>query len=68
MSFEVQPTDIIEKLKLQIEQKLDVSPFLQRLRFQGHQLEDGRRFNHYHVQNESTIHLLCGRSVSSKHK
>ena len=67
MSFEIEPTDIIEKLKLKIEEKLDVHPSSQRLRFQGHLLEDGRPFNDYHIQNGSTIHLLCGRSVSIKH-
>ena len=62
MSFELEPAETIEKLKLKIEEKLDVHPSSQRLCFQGHLLEDRRTFNDYHIQNESTIRLLCGRT------
>jgi hypothetical protein len=61
MSFDVEPSDPIETLKLQIENKIGLHPYLQRLNFQGHLLEEGRTFNHYKITNESTIHLLQGR-------
>ena len=55
--FEVEPADSIEKLKLQIENTICIPEYAQRLLYAGHQLQSHCTFDHYNINNETTIHI-----------
>ena len=57
MSFEVEPTDSIEQLKLQIMNSLGIRCDAFRLFFNGRQLCSSDTINHYNITNESTLHI-----------
>ena len=58
ISIEVEPSDRIEAVKFQIENKEDIPYWNQRLVFVSKQLEDGRTLGDYNIQKESTIYLM----------
>ncbi|CAF1463834.1 unnamed protein product [Rotaria sp. Silwood1] len=59
MTFEVEPNDTIEKLKMKIDDKLDIPSDQQTLVFIGKRLESHRTFSDYDIQKESTLHLIA---------
>ena len=53
----------MENLKDKIQEKVGIPSEMQRLIYSGKQLEDARTVSDYHLQKESTLHLvlrLCG--------
>ena len=57
ITFDVDLTDKIYKLKRLIREYEGISIVHQRLIFAGKQLEDNRTFSDYNIQQESTLHL-----------
>ena len=54
----VEPLDTIEVIKSMIQDKEGFPADMQRLKFAGQQLEDGRSLSQYNIQNEAKLDLL----------
>ena len=58
MQFELEPSYLVDDLKLMICEKTGIIPEQQRLLFKDRQIEDGRTLTDYNIQNKSVITLV----------
>ena len=63
-TFEVEPTDRVEDLKVKIDDATGISWSEQILTFNGTVLEDGNTLQDYNIQKDSTVHLTRRHKVS----
>eukprot|EP00331_Platyophrya_macrostoma_P010932 CAMPEP_0176429456 /NCGR_PEP_ID=MMETSP0127-20121128/13721_1 /TAXON_ID=938130 /ORGANISM="Platyophrya macrostoma, Strain WH" /LENGTH=76 /DNA_ID=CAMNT_0017811263 /DNA_START=39 /DNA_END=269 /DNA_ORIENTATION=+ len=57
-TIEVGSADLIEEVKLKVQEVSGKTPDEQRLIFAGRQMEDGKKLSDYNVSSGSTIHMV----------
>gem|GEM_PF-7097381 len=57
ITLDAEPSDSIENIKAQIQDRQGIPPYLQKLYFSGNLLEDGRTLSDYNIQKNSIIDL-----------
>ena len=58
ITLEVEPTDVVERVKTEIQGKTNIPVSWQRLVFAGKLLENGRTLSDYNIQFGNTVHLV----------
>jgi ubiquitin len=58
ITLEVKPSYSIENIKSKIQDKEGISPFIQKLIYGGHELEDDRSLLYYNIRDVSSLHLI----------
>ena len=58
ITLSVMSSDTTAGVKQKIQEEMGIPPYLQRLIFEGRQLEDCRVLHHYNIQTQSTLQLL----------
>lgn len=58
VTLEVDSTTTISEVKTKVQEKAGILPALQRLIFEGKQLEDDKTLDDYSIQKDSTLHLV----------
>eukprot|EP00111_Clytia_hemisphaerica_P019464 TCONS_00057422-protein len=56
--FEVEPSDIVHKVKTKVEEKINIPPEQQRLVYIGQTLKDELTLSSYDIQHGSTIYMV----------
>ena len=57
MTFQIKPSETVDKLKKLVEERQGIAPDMQRLLFGGKQLEDGKTLKDYNIGPEATGQL-----------
>jgi len=57
LTFQVKPTETVDKLKKLVQERQGIAPDLQRLLFGGKQLEDGKTLKDYNIGPDATGQL-----------
>ena len=58
VSLEVQPTETVESVKKQLQERENVDSYNQRLVFAGKELEDNELLSSYPISEEATVEML----------